>query len=107
MNTIIIKNYVTRTGKEPYVEWVDELDGNTRAIIRARINRMRLGNFGDCKRIKGCKDIWELRIKYGAGYRIYYGKKKDTVVILLLGGDKGTQERDIEKAKRYWNDYGD
>jgi putative addiction module killer protein len=64
-----------------------------------------LGNFGDCKLIKGGEGVSELRIDYGPGYRIYFGKDKATIVALLIGGNKGSQTRDIAKAKRYWLDY--
>jgi putative addiction module killer protein len=64
-----------------------------------------LGNFGDSKIIKGGDGIWELRINFGPGYRVYFGKKGTTIIILLLGGNKGTQERDIIKAKKYWLEY--
>ncbi len=64
---------------------------------------VRLGNFGDSKRVGD--GIFELRIHTGAGYRIYYGREGDRVVILLCGGDKGTQKRDIQRAEEYWRDY--
>lgn len=105
MSTIKIVNYTTRNGKEPFEEWLNELDLNTRAIIRARVNRARLGNFGNCKLLKGAKGLWEFVIDYGPGYRVYFGKKGQTIVIILVGGLKGTQRRDIEKAKIYWLDY--
>jgi len=107
MDNIKVINYTTSTGKEPFNDWLLKLDTNTRAIIRARIARIRLGNFGDCKIIKGAPGICELRIAYGPGYRVYLGKKGTTVVILLIGGDKRSQLRDIEKAKRYWLEYKD
>lgn len=66
-----------------------------------------MGNFGDAKMIKGGEGIWELRIDYGPGYRVYFGKQGATIVILLTGGDKKSQNRDIAKAKRYWLDYKD
>jgi putative addiction module killer protein len=64
---------------------------------------VRLGNFGDFDHIEG--SLYELRNHSGAGYRIYYGKQDQKIVILLCGGDKGTQKRDIEKAKKYWLEY--
>jgi putative addiction module killer protein len=73
--------------------------------FRIRINRLRLGNFGDCKTIQGIVGLYELRIHIGAGYRLYFGKAKDHLVIVLCGGDKRSQERDIEKAKEYWRFY--
>lgn len=105
MNVVRIVNYTTTSGKEPFVEWLHGLDGSTRAVIRTKLARIRLGNFGDCKPIKGGAGIWELRIFYGPGYRIYLGKIVEEVVLLLLGGGKGSQNRDIAKAKRYWLSY--
>lgn len=105
MNTIKIIVYSTSTGKEPFVIWRKKLNKVVRAIINVRLDRMRFGNFGDAKMIKGGGGLWELRIPQGPGYRIYFGKKGKTVVILLTGGDKGSQKRDIVKAKEYWLDY--
>ena len=64
---------------------------------------MALGNYGDCK--PAGAGIFELRLHLGPGYRIYFGQEKQTLVILLMGGDKQTQERDILKAQEYWKDY--
>ena len=94
-------------GKSPYLEWERKLDVAARATVRTRINRVRLGNFGDWDAIKGVTGLFELRIHLGPGYRIYFGKMKDTVVIILCGGDKGSQERNIKKAKEYWQAYKD
>lgn len=105
MNPIKIIIYSTKTGKEPYSDWEDGLDQLTRAIIKNRLNRIRVGNFGDAKIIKGGEGIWELRMDFGPGYRIYFGKQGTTIVILLTGGDKKSQSRDIAKAKRYWLEY--
>ena len=74
-----------------------------RAIIRARINRVRLGNFGDCKSVGG--GVLELRIDSGPGYRVYLAKDGAALVVLLNGGDKRTQKCDIAQAQRYWKDY--
>jgi putative addiction module killer protein len=92
-------------GQSPFLEWEKKLDVTTRAAIRIRINRIRLANFGDCKPVKGASGLYELRIHLGPGYRIYFGKTKDTVVIILCAGDKRSQERDINKAKEYWQLY--
>lgn len=107
MSLIKISIYSTSTGKEPFSKWEDGLDKMMQAIVKNRLDRIRLGNFGDAKMIKDGGGIWELRIDIGPGYRIYFGKKGTTIVILLNGGDKKSQERDIEKAKRYWLDYKD
>ena len=92
-------------GKSPFLEWEKKLDVTTRAAIRIRINRIRLANFGDCKPVKGTPGLYELRIHLGPGYRIYFGKTKDNVVIILCAGDKRSQERDINKARDYWRLY--
>jgi putative addiction module killer protein len=94
-------------GKCPYLDWEEKLDKAVRAAARIRINRLRLGNFGDCKNIKGARGLYELRMHIGAGYRIYFGKANDIAVILLCGGDKGSQEKDIQKAKDWWQFYKD
>ncbi len=67
------------------------------------MNRLRIGNFGDCKPIEG--GVFELKIDYGPGYRIYIGRYKKEVVILLCGGDKSSQRDDIRQALMYWKEY--
>ena len=105
MSLIKIVLYATDTGKEPFSNWENGLDKKIRAIIMKRLNRIQLGNFGDAKRIQSGGGIWELRIDHGPGYRIYFGKKGETIVILLTGGSKKSQTRDIAKAKQYWLEY--
>lgn len=100
----VIEYYETDTGKCPYLEWEGGLTMELRAQIHKRLNRVRLGNFGDIDHIGG--NIFELRIHSGAGYRIYYAKKGNKIVILLCAGSKRSQSRDIEKAKKYWQDLG-
>ena len=102
MGLIKIVKYQTIHGKCPFDEWRDDLDKPIRAIVRSRIARIELGNFGDCKPIKGTNGLCELRIDVGPGYRIYFGKKHSSLIILLAGGDKGSQQRDIIKASKYW-----
>ena len=104
MNYITIETYTTPAGNKPFNKWRDKLDVNIRAVIRTRLDRVKFGNFGDCSAIKGCDGIWELRIDVGPGYRIYFGKVGSTIIVLLIGGAKGSQMRDIEKAKRYWRE---
>lgn len=95
----------TDNGTSPYLVWEEKLDTVARAAVRIRINRIRLGNFGDCEPIKGTARLYELKFRLGPGYRIYFGKIKDAVVIILCGGDKRSQGRDIKKAKEYWQIY--
>ena len=105
METIKIVFYNTEARKEPFSVWLDGLDKKTQWIVLERITRVESGNFGDCKPLKGYKGIYELVIDYGPGYRIYYAKQGPVVVILLLGGEKKSQHRDIEKAYHYWKLY--
>lgn len=100
---INISSYVTPRGKVPFDDWLDNLDKKTKMIIRSRLDRIVLGNFGDCTPIEN--GISELRIFYGPGYRVYFGQYRKNIVILLIGGDKGTQSKDISKAKKYWAEY--
>ncbi|MEX2492183.1 MAG: type II toxin-antitoxin system RelE/ParE family toxin [Nitrospirales bacterium] len=84
--------------------WLTSLrDIKTRAKIRVRLDRISLGIFGDCHGVG--EGVQELRIDYGPGYRIYFGQKGTSIVLLLCGGDKSTQTEDIETAKRFWNEY--
>ena len=104
---IEIEIYVTPSGKEPYSSWEKKLSRQARAIVAARLARLRVGNFGDCKALANAKGVYELRIHHGAGYRVYFGKKRKAIVILLCGGDKGTQKKDIQKARMFWEEYLD
>ena len=97
-----VRTYVTPDGREPYREWLRSLkDKKVRSIIRQRMARLRRGNLGDHRRLTG--DLYELRIHYGTGYRVYFGDLGGIVVILLCGGTKETQQRDIQQAKTYWS----
>lgn len=102
MDCIEIELYALPSGKEPFTEWESHLSRDVQAIVSARLARIRSGNFGDSKSISN--GVYELRIQYGPGYRIYYGKRGKTIIILLCGGDKSTQKRDIRKAKEFWED---
>lgn len=95
--------YKTCDNKEPFIEWLLSLkDRITREKIQARVRRIESGNYGDHKRFKG---ILEIRLDFGKGYRLYCGESGNTLVILLAGGDKSTQVKDIKKALEYWEDY--
>lgn len=101
MGEIKLLVYTTDSGKQPYADWQIKLDQTVKSIVITRLARIKQGHFGDCKKVKGA-DIWELRIHYGPGYRIYLGKQGTTFVILLVGGDKRSQSRDIARAQEYW-----
>ena len=98
-----IRIFQTAVGKQPFLEWQNKLDGQADAKVTTRLNRLRLGNFGDCKIIGD--GVSELRIDYGPGYRLYFGRYSSMIIVLLIGGDKSSQRRDINQAKRYWSEY--
>lgn len=101
-NTIEI--YCDQFGNEPYTIWVRSLkDLVTKARIEQRIRRLESGNFGDHKFVG--IGVWELRLDFGPGYRIYYALKNEQVVILLCAGSKKTQQKDIDQAQGYWLEY--
>ena len=101
---IEIRRYVSRDGRDVFGEWLSRLrDKQARARIVIRIDRLALGNFGDCKPLRD--GVWELRVDCGPGYRIYYAMAGSACVLLLLGGDKRKQSADITRAVQYWRDY--
>jgi len=96
-----LEYYIDDKGREPFREWLYGLrDRAAIARITARPGRVELGNPGICKEVGG--GVLELKIDYGPGYRVYFARSGKTVVLLLSGGDKSTQARDIETAKAYW-----
>ena len=87
-----------------YNKFLDTVrDRRVRERIQARLTSVRAGNFGDRKSVGD--GVWELRLAFGPGYRIYYGEAGNTIVLILCGGDKSSQKRDIERAKNYWKEY--
>ncbi len=99
----ILRNYITPSGAAPFVDWMNSLkDSVTRHRIRARLDRVEMGNLGDYKPLGD--GICELRLDFGSGYRIYFAEEGDVIVILLCGGDKSSQVKDIKTAKMYWQE---
>lgn len=99
-----LRLYKTINGKEPFIEWMDSIkDHIAVAQVNNRVRRLSLGQRGDYKRVG--KGVFELRIHYGSGYRVYFAEHGEEIVILLLGGDKKSQKRDIKQAIVYWQDY--
>lgn len=90
-------------GKEPFTEWLESLENIQRYRIKARMTRLAVGNFGDYKHIEN--GIYELRFITKSGFRIYYCIEDNKIIILLNGGNKSSQQRDIAKAKEYFMDY--
>ena len=103
---IEIEIYKSRSCKSPFTDWIDGLkEIHTRAKVFTRLDRLKLGNFGDCKSIGN--GIYELCLHYGPGIRIYYSEIVRKVVLLLCGGMKSTQKKDIEKAQKLLKDFKD
>ena len=99
-----IYTYETEDGRVPFDEWFTGIrDRKTQARIETRIDRLSLGNFCNCSAAK--EGVIELCIDFGPGYRVYFGRDGDKVVVLLGGGAKRTQEADMRLARRYWREY--
>lgn len=99
-----IRIYQTKEGKQPFIKWYDNLKNQSYQLrIRKRLRKITLGNSGDSKSVGD--GVYELRFFFGKGYRVYYAKESNVIVLLLCGGDKSTQKKDINQAKVYWQDY--
>jgi putative addiction module killer protein len=99
-----VQLYVTEDGHVPFEAWLNGLrDLKTKATVDARIARLRLGLLGNAREVG--EGVHELKIDFGPGYRVYFANIGRTIIILLSGGDKSTQKRDIKKAKTYWADF--
>ena len=96
--------YQQTSGDEPLSDWLNSVrDKMAQARIRIRLRQVEAGNFGDCESVG--EGVSELRVHVGAGYRVYFGRHGQTVVVLLCGGDKRTQTNDIKRAKLFWADW--
>ena len=99
-----IRRYLTEAGRDVFGEWLAALkNARTKAKIVARIDRLSAGNFGDSKSLRG--GLFELRIDWGPGFRVYYAMIGKSCVLLLGGGEKRKQSGDIERAIRHLQDY--
>ena len=99
-----IEYYLTEEGRKPFNEWLRGLrDIAARAKIRVRLDRARLGNLGDNRSVG--QGVHELRVDYGPGYRIYFAFEGNHLILLLLGGEKSGQAKDIAMAKEFWHDH--
>ena len=104
MARIIVLQYVTASGRRPFQDWIDSIKVKAiKASVAARIGRVRAGTFGDWRSVGD--GVFELRVDRGPGYRIYLARQEPTLVILLAGGEKKSQQIDINRAKAYWKDY--
>lgn len=98
--TVLI--YTSNLDKEPLSDWLEDLDKTNAARVLQRLERLKEGNYGDHKNLG--EGIYELRFFFGSGYRIYFAEDGNTIVVLLCGGDKKSQTKDIAKARGYWMD---
>jgi putative addiction module killer protein len=99
-----IRHYLSASGKDIFESWVGGLkDTRGRAAVLKRLDRVEEGLFGDHRYVG--EGVWELRINFGPGYRVYYGEDGLSIVLLLMGGDKRSQDEDIDQARKFWVDY--
>lgn len=100
---IEVREYLDQVGRSPYAEWFDKLNAQAAAKATIAVNRVAQGNFSNAKGVGS--GVFEYRIDFGPGYRIYFGKDGEQLVILLGGGTKQRQQRDIVTALTLWQDY--
>lgn len=100
-----VREYLTPKGDSPFGAWFDDLDPQAAAKVSVALVRIGQGNLSNVKGVGS--DVFEFRLNYGPGYRVYFGKDGETIVILLGGGTKQRQQRDIEDAQARWQDYKD
>ena len=98
-----VVHYLSKDGTDRFDRWFRRQTPEARARIQTRIDRMELGNFGDHRSVG--QGVSELRISFGAGYRLYYGRDGEEIVVLLAGGTKQRQDRDIAEARADWRAY--
>jgi len=96
--------YQTKDGKTPLINWLKSLSIDYRSRVLKRINRIKDGNFGDCKRLRNSQ-LSELRLWFGKGYRVYYKELNDVIVLFIAGGDKSDQKQIIKQANEYFEEY--
>lgn len=98
-----VKEYLRGDGSSPFRDWLTTLDVVTSARVQARVMRFESGNLGDHKAVG--EGVWEARFDFGPGYRLYFAFDGKDIVLLLIGGDKKSQRRDIKQAQKLWRDY--
>ncbi|HVZ14016.1 MAG TPA: type II toxin-antitoxin system RelE/ParE family toxin [Bauldia sp.] len=98
-----IEEYADQNGSSPFALWFAELDAQAAAKVTVFLTRLAQGNTSNVKRLQA--GVLELKIDFGPGYRVYFGREGERLVILLGGGTKKRQQRDIENAVSRWADY--
>ena len=102
---IEVSLYETDGGAVPIEDWLDSLDRKSRARILARIAKIRSGNLGDWSALTNSKGVCEFREFFGPGYRIYFARESQKIILLLCGSDKSGQKKSIKLATQYWLEY--
>ena len=100
---IEVREYVNERGQSPFARWFDGLNAIAASRVATALARVEAGNLSNVKSVGG--GVLEYRIQTGPGFRIYFGRDGDRLIILLGGGTKARQRRDIEDARRLWQDY--
>ena len=100
---IEIREYIDDRGRSPFGRWFNGLDAGAAARVRTSIARLEVGNLSNVRAVG--RGVLERRINVGPGYRIYFGRDGDTLIVLLGGGTKARQQRDIERARGLWEEY--
>ena len=103
MVVIEVREYIDEEGRSPFGRWFDGLNASAAAKVRTALARMESGNLSNVKSVGG--GLLEYRIHTGPGFRVYFGREGDRLIILLGGGTKRRQQRDIERARSLWQDY--
>jgi putative addiction module killer protein len=97
---LVIQYYVAEDGHSPFADWFAQLDGTVRAKVTRAVTRLEQGNFGNVKGVG--EGVLECKMDFGPGYRVYLGRDGNTLIILLSGGTKKRQQRDISDARKFW-----
>jgi putative addiction module killer protein len=103
--SVDVLEYLDRQGRSPFAAWFDDLDPAAAAKVAATVTRLSLGNMSNVKGVGA--GVFETKIAFGPGYRVYFGKDGESLVILLAGGTKQRQQQDIKAAQERWQDYKD
>ncbi len=98
-----ITEYLDRTGSSPFARWFSRIDARAASKVTIALMRLAQGNLSNVKSVGS--GVMEYRLDYGPGYRVYFGRDGDRVIVLLIGGTKQRQQNDIETAQVYWQDY--
>ena len=98
-----IREYVNARGGSPFARWFERLDGHAAAKVTTALTRMELGNLSNTRTVGA--GVLECRIDFGPGYRVYFGRDGEALIVLLGGGTKTRQQRDIDSARKLWAEY--